>query len=136
MPQPGLLEDTGMVAAPTSVLVVDDHAGFRRQACMLLEEAGYAVVGEADDAASAVEAAQRFSPDAILLDIQLPDADGFCVLEALAHHPCGPLVVLISGRDEADYASRIASCGAHGFISKSELSVDALHRAFESERTM
>jgi DNA-binding NarL/FixJ family response regulator len=60
----------------TSVLIVDDHEGFRAWARVLLEQAGYTVLGEAADGASAVRAARRLRPQVVLLDVQLPDTDG------------------------------------------------------------
>jgi DNA-binding NarL/FixJ family response regulator len=101
------------------VLIVDDHQPFRALARELLESAGYVVTGEAADAAEALAAVAADCPDAVLLDVQLPDRDGFAVATALAD---GPAVVLISSRDADDYGRRIAACGARGFISKSKLS--------------
>lgn len=112
-----------------SVLVVDDHAGFRHQARLLLEEAGYDVIGEAADAATAVALAHRLRPDLVLLDVQLPDGDGFSVAETLALGAVPPAVVLVSGRDHADYADRISRCPVHAFIAKIDLSPDTLHVA-------
>jgi CheY-like chemotaxis protein len=68
--------------APT-VLIVDDHADFRALARSLLEAAGYEVVGEAHDGMSALAAARALRPGFVLLDIQLPDADGFAVCKRL-----------------------------------------------------
>ena len=65
------------------VLIVDDHAGFRQQARALLEAAGYEVVGEAATGAEAVVAAAALDPELVLLDVQLPDFDGFEVGAAL-----------------------------------------------------
>ena len=107
------------------VLIVDDHPPFRTVARELLERAGYIVTGEAGGAAEALAAAAAQSPDAVLLDVQLPDADGFAVAAALAADG-GPAVVLISSREADDYGRRIAECGARGFISKSKLSAAAL----------
>jgi DNA-binding NarL/FixJ family response regulator len=107
-----------------TVLVVDDHAGFRELARTLLEDGGYAVVGEAGDGASALRAARALHPDAVLLDVQLPDMDGFAVLEQLGE--AGPAVVLVSSRDVSDYNGLIASSGARGFISKADLSGPAV----------
>jgi DNA-binding NarL/FixJ family response regulator len=103
------------------VLIVDDHQPFRAVARELLESAGYVVTGEAADAAEALAAVAADAPDAILLDIQLPDRDGFSVARALAARD-GPAVVLISSREAEDYGPRIAACGARGFIPKSKLS--------------
>ena len=103
------------------VLIVDDHQPFRAVARELLESAGYIVVGEAADAAEALAAVAADCPDAVLLDVQLPDRDGFAVASALAAAD-GPAVVLISSRDADDYGRRLAACGARGFIAKSKLS--------------
>lgn len=105
----------------TRVLIVDDHQPFRAVARELLERAGYVVSGEAADAAEALAAIAADAPDAVLLDVQLPDRDGFAVATALAAED-GPAVVLISSREADDYGERVAACGACGFISKSKLS--------------
>jgi DNA-binding NarL/FixJ family response regulator len=106
---------------PKRVLIVDDHQPFRAVARELLESAGYVVSGEAADAAEALAAVAADCPDAVLLDVQLPDRDGFTVATALAAAD-GPAVVLISSRDADDYGRRVAACGARGFIPKSKLS--------------
>jgi DNA-binding NarL/FixJ family response regulator len=105
---------------PKRVLIVDDHQPFRAVARELLESAGYVVTGEAADAAEALAAVAADCPDAVLLDVQLPDRDGFTVATALAAAD-GPAVVLISSRDADDYGRRVAACGARGFIPKSKL---------------
>jgi len=103
------------------VLIVDDHRPFRAIARKLLEGAGYVVSGEAADAAEALAAVAADAPDAVLLDIQLPDRDGFSVAAVLTRDG-GPAVVLISSREADDYGRRIEACGARGFIPKSKLS--------------
>lgn len=104
-----------------TVLIVDDHGPFRTVARDLLEGAGYLVTGEAADAAEAIAAVAAEAPDAVLLDVQLPDRDGFSVATALTAAG-GPAVVLISAREAEDYGGRIEACGARGFIAKSKLS--------------
>jgi DNA-binding NarL/FixJ family response regulator len=106
------------------VLIVDDHEPFRAVARELLERAGYVVTGEAGDAAGALAAVAAEAPDAVLLDVQLPDDDGFSVAMAL-RRAGGPAVVLISSRAAEDYGKRIQACGARGFILKSRLSAAA-----------
>jgi len=105
----------------TRVLIVDDHEPFRAVARALLEVAGYDVTGEAGDAAEALAAVAAEAPDAVLLDVQLPDRDGFAVATALAAAG-GPAVVLISSREADDYGRQVDACGARGFIPKSKLS--------------
>jgi DNA-binding NarL/FixJ family response regulator len=109
-----------------TVLIVDDHHSFRVLARRMLEAAGYDVVGEAVDGASALAAAARLRPQLVLLDIQLPDVDGFAVSERLAITDRPPVVVLISSRDKSAYRRRLAGSPARGFIAKSELSGAAL----------
>ena len=105
------------------VLIVDDHQPFRATARELLEDAGYIVAGEAADAAERAAVAAD-APDAVLLDVQLPDEDGFAVATALTADG-GQAVVLISSREADDYGRRIEACGARGFIPKSKLSAAA-----------
>jgi CheY-like chemotaxis protein len=106
--------------APT-VLVVDDHASFRRFARRLLEAAGFAVVDEAGDGASALDAVRTRRPDIVLLDVLLPDTTGFEVAETLSSDPAGPVVVLTSSRSESDLAGSLARSSARGFIAKRDL---------------
>ena len=111
---------------PQTVLIVDDHAAFRESASALLEAEGFAVVGEAADGDAALSEAERLRPEIVLLDIQLPDLDGFAVAERLADAAEPPRVVLISSRDARSYGPRLEAAPARGFISKRELSGAAL----------
>jgi DNA-binding NarL/FixJ family response regulator len=112
------------------VLIVDDHQPFRAVARELLEGAGYVVAGEAADATEALAAVEAEAPDVVLLDVQLPDGDGFAVARVLAGAD-GPAVVLISSREADDYGRRIITCGARGFIPKSKLSAAAFAELLE-----
>jgi DNA-binding NarL/FixJ family response regulator len=109
-----------------TVLIVDDHAGFRSFARALLEAEGFDVVGEAADGASALAAARALAPELVLLDVALPDMDGFAVCDALLEEGAGPAVVLTSSRDVSSYRRRLKRSRARGFIPKSELSGPAL----------
>ena len=108
------------------MLIVDDHEGFRRQARALFTRGGYEVVGEAGDVASAVRSAAELAPAVVLLDVQLPDGDGFEAARRILTAEAPPAVVLVSSRDAADYGARIRASGAEGFISKADLSVRTL----------
>jgi DNA-binding NarL/FixJ family response regulator len=105
-----------------TVLIVDDHADFRRSATALLNAEGFDVLGAVADGGAVVEAVKRLRPDVVLLDIQLPDLDGLAVAEQLAQTDSPPHVVLISSRDAASYGPRIDSASARGFLAKRELS--------------
>jgi two-component system, NarL family, nitrate/nitrite response regulator NarL len=114
-----------LLVRPT-VVIVDDDSGFRSLARALLEAEGFDVVGEADDGASALVAVDLLHPRVVLLDIQLPGIDGFEVAEQLAGAGDPPVVVLVSARGVSSYRRRLADSPARGFISKSELSGNAL----------
>src|SRR5262245_27280368 len=128
-----------MVAAPTvcddsrdvQVLIVDDHPSFRANARALLEAEGFEVVGEAEDGMSALLAAAELEPELVLLDVQLPDVNGFEVAERLTDGGNGPAVVLVSSRDGSDFGPLVAQSGARGFIPKAELSGPALSALLE-----
>ena len=113
-------------AMPRTVLIVDDHAGFRRTVRALLEADGFEVVGEATDGCSAIAEARRLRPRLVLLDIQLPDLDGFKVAARLGEAGASPIVVLTSSRSASSYRRRLAQHPGLGFIPKSELSAEAL----------
>lgn len=105
------------------VVIVDDHPAFRTSARLLLESEGYEVVGEAGDGVSAVELVGEVSPDLVLLDVQLPDIDGFEVAERIGD---GPVIVLVSSRDRSDLGPLLDDSSVRGFISKGELTGEAL----------
>lgn len=113
------------------VLVVDDHPSFRRSASALLTAEGYEVVAEAEDGASAVALASEAGPDLVLLDIQLPDMDGFAVAERLLANDPELEIVLVSSRDRSSYGPLIEASGARGFLAKGDLSGAALGRLLE-----
>ncbi|HEY3184283.1 MAG TPA: response regulator [Gaiellaceae bacterium] len=112
-----------------SVLIVDDHAPFRAAARKLLEAAGFDVVGEAADGAEALAAVARLRPQIVLLDIQLPDIDGFAVAQRLAGDGSPPAIVLTSSRSVSSFRRRLAANPAWMFIAKSDLSGETLTAA-------
>ena len=117
--RPGARSDT--ICAVATVLIVDDHPAFRACASALLRAEGFDVVGDAENGVAGLRAANELHPDLVLLDVQLPDFDGFEVAERL--RPTGDsAVVLTSSRDAAEFGSLVARSGARGFIPKAELS--------------
>ncbi|GAA1439874.1 hypothetical protein GCM10009617_05310 [Leifsonia poae] len=106
------------------VVIVDDHARFRAQATELLKLERFTVVGDADTGRGGIELSRRLAPDVVLLDVGLPDANGFDLVNDV--HATGAAVVLTSSRASADYGRRILESGAEGFIAKAELSGEAI----------
>ena len=109
-----------------TVLIVDDHDGFRAGARELLEAEGFEVLGEAIDGDSALDAVRRLHPQVVVLDVQLPGLDGFGVAERIAVETDPPIVVLICSRAELTYRLRLATSQVRGFIPQSELTGDCL----------
>ena len=106
-----------------TILIVDDHLRFRTTARSWLTRAGFEVIGEAADGADALEAAARLRPDVVLLDVQLPDTNGFEIAARLTRNAASAsAVVLTSTRDAAEFGDLIVQCGAVGFVPKAELS--------------
>ena len=128
-PRPQMSPSDPSSGAGQRVLIVDDNAEFRRLARSLLEHGGYTVVGEVGDGTSAVAACEALQPAIVLLDIQLPDMDGFQVADLLAAEPDAPEIVLISSRDSRSYRRQLAVTRARGFVAKAELSADSLAQA-------
>ena len=113
-------------AMKRTVLIVDDHAGFRASARRVLEAGGYSVIAEAADGISGVTAAAESRPDLALVDVQLPDFDGFEVTRRLRESGDAPEIVLISSHERADFGSLVDTSGARGFVSKADLSAASL----------
>jgi DNA-binding NarL/FixJ family response regulator len=109
-----------------SVLIVDDHAGFRTAARHMLDSEGFTVIGEAEDGGAALSAVRSLHPDMVLLDVVLPDGNGFDVAEVLSAEVANVTVVMISSRPASSYRSRLKRTKARGFIAKSDLSGERL----------
>jgi DNA-binding NarL/FixJ family response regulator len=110
----------------STILIVDDDARFRAQARDVLAADGFVVIGEAVDGASGLEAAQALQPDFVLLDVGLPDIEGFEVARTLAVDGPPPLIVLTSSRDARAYGRRLANGHFLGFIPKERISGAAI----------
>jgi DNA-binding NarL/FixJ family response regulator len=110
-----------------TVLIVDDDAQFRRVAAELLADRGYRVVGEAGSAADGLALAEELRPDAMLVDVNLPDGDGLSVAARLPAND-GPRVLLTSTDASATTDRLVRGSGAAGFLSKADLTYAALDR--------
>jgi DNA-binding NarL/FixJ family response regulator len=110
----------------STILIIDDDARFRTQAGELLEADGFVVIGHAGDGAAGLEAAHKLRPDFVLLDIGLPDVDGFEVARRLPVDGWRPRVVLTSSRDARAYGRRLTSVEYLGFLPKEQVSGAAI----------
>lgn len=116
----------------STILIIDDDPRFRTQAGELLEADGFVVIGQAVDGASGLEAAQSLRPDFVLIDIGLPDVQGFEVARDLAIDGPPPLVVLTSSRDARAYGRRLTNVECLGFIPKERVSGAAIRALVDS----
>jgi DNA-binding NarL/FixJ family response regulator len=105
----------------TSILIVDDDPGFARAAAELLADHGYRVLGSAMTADEALAESDRLRPDAILLDVRLPDGNGIALARALCAGHDAPRVLLTSSDRQAVQPEPLRESGAIGFIPKPEL---------------
>ena len=115
------------------IVIVDDDPAFLTMVRLLLESEGFAVVGEALNGLEGVAAAAELQPDLVLVDVNLPDIDGFQVVERLLGEGSPP-VVLTSSRGAGDFGSLIETSRARAFITKADITGEALAR-FLDERT-
>jgi DNA-binding NarL/FixJ family response regulator len=104
-----------------SILVVDDDPAFRELAGRFLAAAGITVAAEADTAAKAILIAEETRPDAILVDVELPDGDGITLAGTLTALPWRPRVVLTSVDPDAAAPDEVRRSGALAFLSKDKL---------------
>ena len=110
-----------MIMLPVSILVVDDDPTFRRLARLLLAAHGLDVVAEAASVSDARSAAMQARPDGALVDVELPDGDGFELAAQLASLPWRPRVVVTSTNAANGSASEASRVGAQAFVSKTDL---------------
>ena len=105
-----------------AVLVVDDDSSFRNLATALLRSWGHDVVGEAGNVAEALARSTELRPDTVVVDIGLPDGDGFGLTQRLLAMPWKPRVLLISSDSDKANGPAADRVGACGFFPKDELS--------------
>jgi DNA-binding NarL/FixJ family response regulator len=116
-----------------SVLVVDDDPAFRAAARRLLETQGLLVVGEAGTASDAFATAMRLQPDAVLVDVGLPDDDGVALAHRLAALPWQPRMLLTSTDPDAVGPDELTHERIVGFLPKQDLPDAALHRLLRGQ---
>jgi CheY-like chemotaxis protein len=116
---------------PGSILVVDDDASVRGLVVRILRSWGHTAIGEAGSVAEALDVADARRPDVVLVDVGLPDGDGFGLTRLLRSKPWAMRVVIFSS--DADPANNAAAdrAGAIGFFPKDELLSPALQRLIE-----
>jgi DNA-binding NarL/FixJ family response regulator len=116
-----------------SVLLVDDDPTFRSLARDLITDCGMVVVAEADTVAAARAMATRTRPSAALVDVGLPDGDGFTLTRELTALPWRPRVVLISEASHVGSPDEVRRSGAQAFVHKSDLPDVPLGRLLASD---
>jgi DNA-binding NarL/FixJ family response regulator len=105
----------------TSVVLIDDDPAFRELARRMLTLTGMVVVGEADTVATGLETTVEQHPQAVLVDVGLPDGSGVDLATRLSGLPWRPRVVLTSADPDAATPAMVRLSGASGFAPKQEL---------------
>lgn len=100
------------------ILIADDHAVVRMAVSLLLEKSGHKVIGQAHSGVNVITLARSLAPDLVILDIDMPQLDGFSVLKRLCVGPERIKIIVFSGLDANRYAIRCSRAGASGFVSK------------------
>lgn len=119
----------GRTGAVMTLLIVDDHPAFRRAARRTLSAGGFDVIGEAAGVQSARDVLRQLKPSVVLLDIHLPDGNGFEIAEWLRGQDDPPVVVMTSDGDPEDLEELALRSGARAFIAKSRLDSGTLAAA-------
>jgi DNA-binding NarL/FixJ family response regulator len=119
---------------PGRVLIVDDDLSFQTGAARLLADRGYDVVGSAATLADARTAYRRIKPDALLVDVHLPDGSGMTLAEELRCAPSAPRILLTSSDSDAAPRRLIEQRGAAGFVAKEDLAASDLAPYLGSSR--
>jgi DNA-binding NarL/FixJ family response regulator len=112
---------------PVKILIVDDHALFRRGVRKTIEaKKDFEVVGEAEDGIEALAKARELGPDLILMDINMPHADGLEAVSAIKRELPGVKIIMLSVHDQDENLFEAIKRGAEGFLSKNVRAKDLL----------
>ncbi|MBT7066016.1 MAG: response regulator [Verrucomicrobia bacterium] len=121
------------------VLIADDSSVIRERLVMQLNElAGVQVVGQAQTAAEAIHSVRRLKPDAMTLDLRLPDGNGLDVLRTIQQDRLPTAVIVLTSYPYPQYAHRARAAGAYAFLNKSadlEKVTDHLQSLMSAQRT-
>jgi DNA-binding NarL/FixJ family response regulator len=112
-----------------TLFIVDDHPAFRRAARRTFSAGGFKVVGEAAGVQAALKALHSLKPCVVLLDVHLPDGNGFQIAEWLRGQDDPPVVVMTSDGDAADLEDLALRSGARAFVEKTRLTAASLAAA-------
>ncbi|HEX6385177.1 MAG TPA: response regulator transcription factor [Anaerolineae bacterium] len=114
------------------VAIADDHAELRLALSLLLSRSkDIALVCEASNGREAVECVKSHKPDVLVMDVTMPELNGFEAAKQIARLPVNTRVILISIHREPEYAEQAAAVGAQGFVSKDKL-INSLIAAIEA----
>jgi len=120
--------------APVRILLADDHSIFREGLCMLLEQEGFEVVGEASGGNEAVELAGTLHPDVAILDYSMPGMSGIDVARALQKSAPDTQTILLTAQEDNASAIEALRAGMHGYVYKSQTAEELVNTVREVVR--
>lgn len=121
----------------TKILIADDHIMLRKGLRTLLEESSYSVVGEAQNGEEACLLYERFRPDLMILDLDMPGISGLDTLSRILHRNERARILILSMHDDCVFASRALQAGARGFVTKMDppdVILDAIQKIMKGGR--
>lgn len=118
-----------LVRRAKTIVIIDDHGLLRQGLERVLNATNeFFVCEQAGNAADGLEAVREMRPDAVIVDVGLPDIDGIELTKQLVDEFPGMIVLVLSMHEEPEYAVRAMQAGARGYVLKNE-AIDTLHTA-------
>lgn len=104
----------------SSIIVVDDHPAIRMAVKFMVMEKGHTILGDYDNGVDALQQIRNLKPDVVILDINIPQIDGFDVLKRINELDYKPKIIVLSSHDSEHVKVRCIQLGVHAFLSKVE----------------
>ncbi|MFB2668643.1 response regulator [Shewanella xiamenensis] len=109
------------------ILLVDDHPVVVLALKIILEQHGFEVVSTTDNGVDALKLVKDLAPDAVILDIGIPQLDGLEVIERSKKLPAPPLILVLTAQPSDYFVTRCIQAGASGYVSKQKDMTEVIH---------
>lgn len=130
----GLQVPLPITDAPVRILLADDHSIFRQGLCMLLQQEGFEIAGEASAGPEAVKVAESSQPDVAILDYDMPGMNGIEVARELQRSAPATQTILLTVQEDNASAIEALRAGMHGYVYKTQTAEDLVNTVREVVR--